>query len=322
MKKNKVFILTEGGEGIGFGHITRCSALYEEIEKYNLEVEFLVFGKGIEGILEGKSYKNVDWKDINYLSKKISKEDYIIIDSYLTELEVYNWLSENTKKMLIIDDNMRLDYPKSIVVNPSLYGSELEYPKNKNIEYLLGKDYMILRKEFNEVSKHKRKEKIEKILITVGGTDLNNLTPKLLKYLKEIDENFEINVIISKNFHNLDEIKNTMTAKTKLIYNLCAKEMKKIMESSDFAITACGQTIQELLILRVPFLGVVTATNQKKNARILKKFDMYIIEDLNVEFLKEIKQSLKDKKDLKKIIDGSGKNKIVAELLEEKICNL
>lgn len=51
MKKiNRVIIFTEGGDNIGFGHITRCSALYEEIESRNIEVLFVIFGKNIDEV--------------------------------------------------------------------------------------------------------------------------------------------------------------------------------------------------------------------------------------------------------------------------------
>ena len=70
MKKiNRVIIFTEGGDNIGFGHITRCSALYEEIESRNIEVLFVIFGKNIDGLLKGKRYLNKDWKDREFLKK-------------------------------------------------------------------------------------------------------------------------------------------------------------------------------------------------------------------------------------------------------------
>ena len=37
----KVFIITEGGKNIGFGHITRCLSLYQAL-KEKVELEFIV----------------------------------------------------------------------------------------------------------------------------------------------------------------------------------------------------------------------------------------------------------------------------------------
>lgn len=315
MDKRKVFILTEGGEGIGFGHITRCSALYDELEKKSIKVEFIVFGKGIESVLYGKNYENIDWKNLDYLSKALSQNDLVIIDSYLANIEIYNWLSVNTHKVLMIDDTQRLEYPKGIVVNPSLYGDKLEYKKRKETRYLLGKDYIILRSEFNEPSQYIPSQTVKKILLTLGGTDLNNLTPRILKKLKDIDDKLEIKVIVNDSFHNLEEIKEVMTPTTKLIFNLSAKEMKNVMESSDFVISACGQTIHELLYLGVPFLPIVTAKNQVNNAKGLKSLEINTIkfnsEELGIKLLEQIKNPTINNS----LINSGGSERVMEELL-------
>lgn len=54
MVKKRVIIFTEGGQDIGFGHLTRCSALYDEIDKRGIEVVLVIYGKGIENLLGKK----------------------------------------------------------------------------------------------------------------------------------------------------------------------------------------------------------------------------------------------------------------------------
>jgi len=38
----KVFIITEGGKNIGFGHITRCLSLYQAFEEKEIIPEFIL----------------------------------------------------------------------------------------------------------------------------------------------------------------------------------------------------------------------------------------------------------------------------------------
>jgi UDP-2,4-diacetamido-2,4,6-trideoxy-beta-L-altropyranose hydrolase len=40
----KIFIVTEGGKGIGFGHITRCTSIYQAFEQKGLIPEFVING--------------------------------------------------------------------------------------------------------------------------------------------------------------------------------------------------------------------------------------------------------------------------------------
>lgn len=66
MVKKRVIIFTEGGQDIGFGHLTRCSALYDEIDKRGIEVVLVIYGKGIENLLGKKKYILVDWKNLEF----------------------------------------------------------------------------------------------------------------------------------------------------------------------------------------------------------------------------------------------------------------
>lgn len=265
-KINRVIIFTEGGDNIGFGHITRCSALYEELVGRDIETIFIVYGDNIDEILEGKEYINTDWKNLEFLKNFIQKDDYIIIDSYLANLEIYNFISNNAKKCMYIDDNNRIKYPKGIVLNPVLY-EDLEYETTNPI--LRGKDYIIIRKEFLEDIQPMKKE-ID-ILITLGGTDIRNLTPELIKILQKIDFTFNIAIVIGKAFDNKEEIEALKTDKINLFYNISAIEMRDLILKSKFIICGCGQSINEMLILRANFLPILIADNQLRNYNFLVK---------------------------------------------------
>lgn len=265
-KINRVIIFTEGGDNIGFGHITRCSALYEELVGRNIETIFVVYGNNINEILEGKEYINTDWKNIEFLKDFLKKDDYIIIDSYLANLKIYNFISNNTKKCMYIDDNNRIKYPKGVILNPVLY-EDLEYETTNPI--LRGKDYIIIRKEFLEEIQPLKKE--IGILITLGGTDIRNLTPKLIKILQEIDSTFNIAIVIGKAFDNKKEIEALKTDKISLFYNISAMEMRDLILKSKFVICGCGQSINEMLILKANFLPILIADNQLRNYNFLVK---------------------------------------------------
>lgn len=299
MKKSNLYIFTEGGDGIGLGHIIRCSALYEKALDYNLEPKFIVFGKNIDKTLKKYNCEIREWKDINYLSTLITKEDFVIIDSYLAKIEIYETISKLSKKALYIDDNTRLEYPSGIVVNPSLYGDEIDYLLKDGIEYLLGKNYIILRKEFEETQKNKtnrKNEGIKKILITLGGTDMKNLSPKLLQVLKNINLDFSINIVVSESYENILEILKEKTKKTKILKNLSATEMQDLMINSDIVISACGQTVHELLYLKKLFFSIVTAENQINTANKLIKlgFNDYVCKDYRI-FQKKLELFIRER---------------------------
>lgn len=315
---NRVVIFTEGGDNIGFGHITRCSALYEELLERKIEIVFVVYGKNIEDILKGKNYINHDWKSKEFLQSFLKKNDYIIIDSYLADLDIYEYISNNTSKCMYIDDNNRLKYPKGIILNPVLY-EDLEYDTKNPI--LRGKDYIIIRKEFLEEIKPLEKE--YDILITLGGTDIRNLTPKLIKILEEIDSNFKVAIVIGKAFDNKEEVERLKTEKISLFYNVNASEMRDLILKSKFVICGCGQSINEMLILKANFLPILIADNQLNDYYFLIKkgwYDKMITPSNILKLRKEIKKRFYSKNYINfKLKNGT--KEIIEYFLKEGVAN-
>lgn len=263
----KVYILTEGGRDIGFGHITRCTSLYQSFEERGISSKFIVNGENtINGILEGKKYQLFNWlKDENRFFNTVKEDSVVIIDSYLTDYEFYKKVSEIVETPVYIDDNKRLDYPRGFVVNGMAYAGKLDYPKKEDITYLLGSQYAILRKEFWEVPPKNINDNVTAIMITFGGDDKQNITPKVLKLLDEKYARYEKNIIIGRGFRNKVISEKSNSKKTNFFQNPTAEEIRNIMLRSDIAISAGGQTLHELARMGVPTIGICVAENQRAN---------------------------------------------------------
>jgi len=199
----KVYLITEGGDDIGIGHITRCLSLYQAFEEKGLSPVLIVNGDStVKDLLPGKNFEIVNWLKEDKLSGFIKDADIVIIDSYLADYEFYKKVSNLVKVPVYIDDNKRLDYPKGVVVNGTIYAEEFNYPKKEDVIYLLGSQYIPLRKEFWHVPEKEIKENIETIMVTFGGDDARNMTPNILKLLKENFMTLTKKVIIGKGFKN------------------------------------------------------------------------------------------------------------------------
>lgn len=325
----KVFIITEGTKNTGFGHISRCLSLYQAFKEREILPEFIINGdNNIEYLLKDVNYQIFNWlDDKSKLFEKVRDVDIVIIDSYLADISVYNTLSDLSKLSVYLDDNKRLDYPKGIVVNGSIYAEELNYPHTNGVTYLLGPRYTPLRKEFWEVPEKKIKEKIESIMITFGGGDAKNMTPKILAFLNNEYPNLIKNVIIGRAFENIDDIKKCADKNTNLIYYPDTEKMKEIMFESDIAISACGQTLNELASVGVPTIGICVADNQLGNIKEWKRsgFLEYagryskgnIFEKIKnvIEHLKDAKERKNKFKVARKFVDGKGSLRVIRLLL-------
>lgn len=265
----KVFILTEGGSDIGFGHITRCISLYQAFKERGIIPWFIVNGdESVKDLLIGKNCTIFNWLEKQEKLIELLKEgDITIIDSYLADFELYKKISEVTKIPVYIDDTKRIDYPKGIVVNGGINAERLNYPIKDDVKYLLGTEYIPLRKEFHDVPAKEIKDNIESIMITMGGNDIKNITPKILRILTEDYPNIVKKVVIGKGFTNIEDIERVKDSKTELLLYPDAEGMRRIMFESDIAISAGGQTLYELASVGVPTVAVAVADNQLNNVK-------------------------------------------------------
>lgn len=262
----KALIFTEGGRKIGFGHITRCLSLYDEFTKNGIETILIVAGdSSVLDLLKGKNFTIV-----NQLNEKIFINSSInfkliniaVIDSYLATIHFYNECDKKIGLCVYIDDNNRLNYPQGVLINGDLDAENFHYPDIKNHNYLLGSKYILLPSEFRFVSKKNINKKLQQILITLGGTDLRNLTLPIIQLLATCYPNICKKVIVAPGYSNVEQIRKNASENTHIIYNPNMKKIKQLMLDSDIAISAGGQTVYELASTGTPAIIVGVAKNQ------------------------------------------------------------
>ncbi len=330
--KFRIYIVTEGGRDVGFGHIARCIALYDAFLLRDQEPLFIIKGdESVEKILEGRDYVLLDWlKEKTKFFDIIQYGDIGIIDSYLAPFSFYERFEKTIRLPIYIDDNRRVEYPRGIVVNGSIYADEINYPTKDGLTYLLGPKYVLLRKEFWETKKKEIKRDVEDILITFGGDDIRNLTPFVLELFTKEFPNIRKNVIIGGGFKNKDKIRKYEASDVKLFYSPSSKEIKELMYNSDIAISAGGQTLYELARVGVPPVVVGVADNQRNNILGWKKrgfiryagwwddknLEKKLIENLRALLFYDIRDKISNIGI--SLIDGKGAPRVVEYILNER----
>lgn len=278
----KIAIRADGGNEIGMGHIMRTLVLAKELSKTN-EVFYICridnpitkkYKAGINKVKDsGFQIKLInencvieDLKDIN--------ADLLITDSY----DVDKLYFDETKKMFritgYIDDVKELDYYNvDFIINQNIYAKDFIYKTNANTQLFLGSKYILLRDEFRKIKANNLNRYVRNILITVGASDINNITYKLLNCLKNL--NYYFHVIVGSGFNKINNLIDLekQNDNIKLYFNA---NMSDIMQKCDVAISACGSTLYELAICKVPTLGIVVADNQIRIANTMQKIEMII----------------------------------------------
>jgi UDP-2,4-diacetamido-2,4,6-trideoxy-beta-L-altropyranose hydrolase len=210
-------------------------------------------------------------KERNYWLNRSIKAEVAVIDSYLAGRSFYEEVSRKVKLPMYLDDNSRIEYPRGVIINGNIYGKEVKYSGKAFHEYLLGAEYLPLRKEFWSVPERKLNINIRSILVTFGGEDSRGLIPKVLKILYKKFPEINKKVIIGRRINSDSRMRAYQDKKTEFIYSPDAAKLRKIMLESDIAISAGGQTLYELARTGLAAVAIASAENQLNNVRKLEK---------------------------------------------------
>jgi UDP-2,4-diacetamido-2,4,6-trideoxy-beta-L-altropyranose hydrolase len=339
----EVVFRVDSSSQMGAGHLMRCLTLADELKKQNHQITFIcreLLGNLIDLIKQKKHQvitlainENFQTEDL-YLSwlgstqeqdgeqsiKVMPKNtDLLIVDNYALDEKWHKQLRNWTKKIMVIDDLANRQFDCDILLNQNLGSKKQDY-KNKVLEscqLLLGCDYALLRPEFNELrakalAKREDTKTIKNILISMGGSDIDNITYDILQ---DLNDDFNIVVVLGSSSPHNEMIKNYAKSKNiRVIIN--ADNMADLMLNADLAIGAGGSTSWERCCLGLPTLLYITAENQKEIAQNLAKLGaVQIIKNLKND-IQKIKnefvlwQIMVEKS--KNICDGLGVNKIIA----------
>ncbi len=325
----KVLIFTEGGRGVGFGHITRCLSLYQAFKKYGITSQMIINGDiTLAGLLGMVNYRLLNWANRKVGLGSILKGcDIAIIDSYLAGPGVYRRIARNAKIAVFIDDYNRIKYPKGIVINSNMAAKTFKFRNRIGTKYLLGNRFVLLRKEFWINTVKRINKKITHILVIFGGGDSTALTLNTFKILKVYSPDSIKNIVITAACKYAAELKSLQDAQTKVIYNASSNKIREIMLQADLAISASGQTLLELVRLGVPTIAVINAKNQIFNALSMYQKGSIALaggkNDKNIanKILKKIsevqgyKLRIKMSRNGKKLVDGRGALRAATEIL-------
>ncbi|MEW5766979.1 MAG: UDP-2,4-diacetamido-2,4,6-trideoxy-beta-L-altropyranose hydrolase [bacterium] len=336
--KRQIIFRVDGGPHIGWGHIRRCLSLAEGLREKAIQSIFITrdidqeIGKRItsNGHLIERLPAKIDLKeDLNLTIKLIRKHkpDLVITDSYEINQHYLEELKRLGVTLMSIDDLAKLHFCSDIVLNQNIEAKLSDYSTERYTKLLLGAKYALLKKELR--GKHgleEIKEIAKNILITLGGSDLNNQTLKAVKALKRIKNDIEITVIIGPGYQYEEILRKEMAADNRFLLLRDPQDIFNLMERADLSISAGGSTCYELAYLGVPNIILVLADNQKKLADGLDNYGNSVslgwFEDVTEESIKEAVEDLIDNKARREemsrkgreLVDGRGVERVANEM--------
>ena len=89
----------------------------------------------------------------------------------------------------------------------------------------------------------------------MGGSDIRSMSKPLLLDIKENFPHVKINLVIGPSFKNSEELQSLELGNVNIVKSPNAEEMYSLMQESDVAISAGGQTLYELYASNVSIVA-------------------------------------------------------------------
>lgn len=242
-----VTILTEAGLKAGFGHYYRCVSIALELAKRHFAYDLYVAPHDRLPTIKSIPYTHIyDWMS-NNTDTILKKTDIVIVDSYRATKKWYKAIADN-KPLVVLDDTNRLSYPKCLIVNGGLGAEKIAYPNSTVHEYILGCRYTPLRNIFRHMP-HRMiiRKKMQNVMVSMGGSIYASSVSEIIKKLRVSYPNIE--------FHGVEVTSGQIDEET--LFNRMIK--------CDIAISAAGQTLNELIRVGLPTIAVGIVQNQRYN---------------------------------------------------------
>jgi UDP-2,4-diacetamido-2,4,6-trideoxy-beta-L-altropyranose hydrolase len=219
-----------------------------------------VLNEGAEVVLiEAPAASNGDARRVKDLARNY-QADWVVLDgnhfgaAYQRELK-----SAGPKVLLLADEGLVERSPVDLILNQNSNATESMYVhREPSTRLLLGTRYVLLRREFAEWRRWERDISVtaHQLLITMGGSDPDNLTGLVIKALSMTKtEGLRSTIVAGGSNPHFDVLRGLVSADGRIQIQEQSSNMPGLMAQADIAIIAAGGTLWESLYMFCPVLS-------------------------------------------------------------------
>jgi len=261
----------------------------------------------------------------------------VVLDGYGFGSPEQSSLRDAQIRFLTVDDyGHAATYPANWILNHNPHASpEMYAHRSSETRLLLGPSYALLRQEFLPWLSWKRTipASASKILITIGGSDPDNLSLRIIESLPLLDRSdLEVTLVVGAGNPHLEQLQ-TAAKQTSCHVNVIvnASNMPALMAWADVAVSGAGGTSYELCFMGLPSLLFVVAENQRAVADHLSKRSCVIhagwAKDFSPEVFAQTLRQLLESSDQRRalsthgreLVDGLGAERVRSSLLSRSL---
>lgn len=255
----------------GLGHVSRCSALASALSPIDdLEPVIIVEPESNSALFENENLRvvacDMEPESLSALARKMGLAA-LITDSYRLPRPFYRKMRRliPTIPLLVLDDDgEKADFPVTGFINFSFGADAGVYPEQLHRFSAIGSDFFPLRPVFSSVRLKPRTsipDLPKSILITMGASDPDCQSIRLVRILRTIPGDWFALVIIGPYFPLPEEIENEAEQDPRISTMVNPDDLPTFMAEADLVINGGGVTSLEVMALGTPSIVLALAEN-------------------------------------------------------------
>jgi UDP-2,4-diacetamido-2,4,6-trideoxy-beta-L-altropyranose hydrolase len=267
LTKPLILLRCDASVSMGTGHVMRCLTLADELAGRGAECIF-VSAPGTSDLVPALPYPVLPPDRLPYGAA------LAVIDHYGLDAAYEAQVRSQTRAVMAIDDLPNRRHHCDLLLDQTHGRTPEEYrdlvPHDGII--LAGSAYALLRPQFaaaREASLARRDGSLRRVLVSLGGTDPDNVTGQVLEAVAESGLGLLVDVVMGAKAPHLDSVRAQAAAMREARVLVGVSDMAGLMAQADLAIGAAGTTTWERCCLGLASLMLVIADNQKDICRLV-----------------------------------------------------
>jgi UDP-2,4-diacetamido-2,4,6-trideoxy-beta-L-altropyranose hydrolase len=199
----------------------------------------------------------------------------VVVDGYHFDSDYQRALKSAGLNLLFVDDNGDgQHYFADLILNQNAHADESFYRNRESYtQLLLGPSYAMLRREFGAWAGWRRDIASvgSKVLVTLGGSDPDNITLQVLRSLQLVDvEGLKFTAVVGGSNPHLASLEAAAAESSPPIHLVRdVRNMPELLAWADLAIAGAGVICWEMCLLGLPAILIDLAPNQLRIAQRL-----------------------------------------------------
>lgn len=269
-----VLFRVDAGPGIGLGHLQRSTALAAALAARGVEAGVLappfdvvrarVTMAGCElvplGVELDSLGNDVDLqRTLDVIASR--RADMVVVDSYRIGEAFLEAIRRAGARLIVFDDRSGGPTPADVLINGAVGADAHAYrSRNGQTLFLLGPGYAVLQRPFRHLPEHPARDAAARVLIAVGGADPHELLRRLVEWIDELEEPFEIDAVIGP-FAQRPSGSPAHRHRTRLLD--APDGLHAFLGACHLVVCGAGQTLYEAAASGTPAIAIQLFDNQQ-----------------------------------------------------------